>query len=204
MCAVKGDMDRTVGALENQFELRLSSSVREGIALYLGLLEKWERRINLTTVRSPAELLEFHFFEAFAAAKEFLPFGSAVADIGSGAGFPGMAMKLYRPDISVTLIETNEKKTVFLETVARALGLEVTVFHGRAEDYDFWDRIAVASIRALKPSPALLSLLQENRVGLLYFRGKNEHSMAKAGWQLRKEVRHPSAENRFISLYTPA
>ena len=68
------------------------------------------------------------FLEAFWAAQNFLPDKTPLGDVGSGAGFPGLAMKLYRPSLQVTLIEKSYKKVVFLREVSGKLGLEVDVF----------------------------------------------------------------------------
>lgn len=115
----------------------LTSHQLEQISTYLGLLLRWNARINLTAVRKPEEIVTRHFGEAlFAAAHLLRPDQVLTAiDVGSGAGFPGLPLKIYAPAVRLTLIESNRKKAAFLKEVARALVLEsVEVFAGRAED----------------------------------------------------------------------
>ncbi len=126
------------------------------IAGYLDLLLRWNQRINLTSVRDPQQIVTRHFGESlFAAANLFRPAGggptapgwagerslphdagsSRVIDVGSGAGFPGLPIRIYAP-VALTLIESRQRKAAFLREVARLLDFsEVEVFAGRAEDY---------------------------------------------------------------------
>ncbi|PYX84944.1 MAG: 16S rRNA (guanine(527)-N(7))-methyltransferase RsmG, partial [Acidobacteria bacterium] len=98
------------------------------------------QRMNLTAVRDADEMVPRHFGESLFAAQQLLPAGSdsavKVVDLGSGAGFPGLPMKLWAPEIELRLIESNQKKAAFLREVVRSLKLEkVTVFAGRAEEF---------------------------------------------------------------------
>src|SRR4029077_10309316 len=101
-----------------------------------------------TAVRRCEEIVPRHFGESFFAARHLLPFGQAipaeeqaasrihVIDVGSGAGFPGLPIKIWAPYIHLTLIESNHKKATFLREVARSLTLtDVDVFTGRAESF---------------------------------------------------------------------
>ncbi len=124
------------------------------VAGYLDLLLRWNQRINLTSVRDPQQIVTRHFGESlFAAANLFRPAGatapgwagerslprdagnSKVIDVGSGAGFPGLPIRIYAP-VALTLIESRQRKAAFLREVARLLDFsDVEVFAGRAEDY---------------------------------------------------------------------
>lgn len=111
----------------------------EAIDSYLGTLLRWNARMNLTAVRDPEEALTRHFGESLFLASRLFPTAAAakgrVVDVGSGAGFPGLALRIYAP-VAVTLIESKERKAVFLREVARQLKFsDVVVFAGRAEDY---------------------------------------------------------------------
>src|SRR5215472_8756860 len=92
---------------------------------YLDLLLKWNAKTNLTSVREPGEIVTRHFGESFFAASRLLPPGAAkaVIDMGSGAGFPGLPMAIFAPAAQVTLLESNAKKTAFLNEAAHALRL---------------------------------------------------------------------------------
>jgi len=139
----------------------LSQPQLENISAYIDLLLRWNARINLTAIRQPEEIVTRHFGESLFAARHLFPktttreqsakparceaerpvqagqsLSQSVIDLGSGAGFPGIPIKIWAPEITLTLIESNQKKTTFLREVTRALTLtDVNVFPGRAEDY---------------------------------------------------------------------
>lgn len=100
----------------------------ESIYAYLKLLEKWNRKLNLTGARGLEELVRLHFAESFFGATLIQPGEGPILDVGSGAGFPGMAMKLILPGESIYLVESRVRKAAFLSTVRRELKLRgVTV-----------------------------------------------------------------------------
>ena len=127
----------------------LSSTQLRDISTYIDILLRWNARINLTAIRNPEEIVTRHFGESLFAARHLFPSVSSappvssvlkdlarptVADIGSGAGFPGIPLKLWAPHIALTLIESNHKKSTFLRELVRTLTLtDVNVFPGRAE-----------------------------------------------------------------------
>jgi 16S rRNA (guanine527-N7)-methyltransferase len=136
----------------------LSPSQLNHISTYIDLLLRWNSRINLTAIRNPEEIVTRHFGESLFAARHLFPSISSapsahsavkafapaearspraearVADLGSGAGFPGIPMKLWAPNISLTLIESNHKKATFLREVARALTLtDINIQNVRAQ-----------------------------------------------------------------------
>ena len=179
-------------------ELPFSDEQLARSSAYLTVLRRWNRRLSLTSVADDRELIRLHLVEAFWAAQRFFGEGPVV-DIGSGAGFPGLAAKLYRPECRVTLLETNFKKCVFLETAARELGLEVTIVHGAAEAWPGWSDARLATIRALQPRGHILAPLERNLVPLLQFRGPQ--SPAPQGWRLIREERFPLSDRRTVALY---
>ncbi|MGH8216882.1 MAG: 16S rRNA (guanine(527)-N(7))-methyltransferase RsmG, partial [Rhodanobacteraceae bacterium] len=99
--------------------LELRADTRARLLAYLELLAHWNRAYNLTAVRDPAEMVSRHLLDSLAA----LPFvhGETLADLGSGAGLPGIPLAIARPDLAVTLIESNGKKARFLREAVRAL-----------------------------------------------------------------------------------
>lgn len=101
---------------------------------YLALILRWNSRINLTAVRELHEILSRHFVESIACAQQLPGEIGSLLDFGSGAGFPGIPIALCRPEISVTLAESQIKKAAFLREVVRTLKLSSTVWPGRAED----------------------------------------------------------------------
>jgi len=124
------------------------------LQLYLDLLLRWNARMNLTAVRDPEQIVTRHFGESLFAAlllsRELAtsPPEFTLADVGSGAGFPGVPIKLLLPQSALTLIESQNKKATFLRELARTLELpDVKVFCGRAEE---WGATAdVVTLRAV-------------------------------------------------------
>jgi len=93
------------------------------IQQYIKILLTWNEKVNLTAIRDPLEILHRHFCESMYAA-EALPLEKGrLADVGSGGGFPGLALKIIRPGLQVFLVESNIKKVTFLAEVIRELGL---------------------------------------------------------------------------------
>ena len=133
---------------------RLTTNDLQHISTYIDLLLRWNARINLTAIREPEEIVTRHFGESLFAARYLFPARPSVAadaptrpdeqtsdpirliDVGSGAGFPGLPIKIWGPDIDLTLIESNQKKATFLREISRQLTLTgINVFAGRAEDF---------------------------------------------------------------------
>ena len=103
---------------------------------FTGLLLEWNAKFNLTRVTEPAEIAVKHHLDSLSLLPlvEVKP-GSAVIDVGAGAGFPGIPLKIARPDLKMTMLDSVRKKLAFLEVVVRELGLtDMELVHGRAED----------------------------------------------------------------------
>lgn len=135
-----------------------SPDLTDRLQIYLELLLRWNARINLTSVRGPEQIVTRHFGESLFAACVLRDAGAlsssaaappTLADVGSGAGFPGIPTKLLVPESRLTLIESQNKKATFLREVIRALDLkDAEVFCGRAE---FWNHMAgVVTLRAVE------------------------------------------------------
>jgi 16S rRNA (guanine527-N7)-methyltransferase len=162
------------------------------ISTYIDILVRWNARINLTAIRDPKDIVTRHFGESLFAARHLFPGGRAalkgrvagqeemralapealtVADLGSGAGFPGLPIKLWAPHLSLTLIESNHKKAAFLREVARALTLtDVDIQNTRAESipgaFDVVTLRAVEHFAAILPTAAAL-VAPSGRLALL-------------------------------------
>jgi 16S rRNA (guanine527-N7)-methyltransferase len=174
----------------------LSSIQLQHISTYIDILLRWNARINLTAIRNEEEIVTRHFGESLFAARHLFPkiypvspvppvlndFGLAndqrpatndrVADLGSGAGFPGLPIKLWAPQIALTLIEPNHKKATFLREVARALTLtDVDIQNVPAETlppstFDIVTIRAVERFSQILPAAAAL-LAPAGRLALL-------------------------------------
>src|ERR1039457_4496950 len=136
------DVPHIAARLEPFLNRELTPAQLDQISTYIDLLQRWNARINLTAIRDEEEIVTRHFGESLFLARHLFPSTSnprhperSGLDIGAGAGFPGVPIKIWAPDIHLTLIESNHKKTVFLREVARALILtDINVITGRAED----------------------------------------------------------------------
>jgi 16S rRNA (guanine527-N7)-methyltransferase len=148
------DSARIAELLSPFLDRPLSESQLKYISMYIDILLRWNQKLNLTAVRDPEEIVRRHFGESLFAAQHLFARGETgrvgvglrpaqaelssalrVADVGSGAGFPGLPITLWVPEIHLTLIESNHKKATFLREVVRELALTIAdVFSGRAEE----------------------------------------------------------------------
>lgn len=118
------------------------------LARYLELLLKWNARTNLTAIRNPGEIVQRHFGESLFAA-QLLGECETLLDYGSGAGFPGLPIQLLRPDIHVTLAESQHKKSSFLREAVRTLNLSTEVWDRRVEEMHAERQFDVVALRAV-------------------------------------------------------
>jgi len=116
------------------FGIHLDEKAVEGFDLYLRELLKWNRKINLTAIRSEKGIVLKHFLDSLSV-YPYLPETCSLLDIGSGAGFPGVPIKLVRPSLEVTLIDSVRKKVDFQRHIIRTLDLKgIGTIHGRVQD----------------------------------------------------------------------
>jgi 16S rRNA (guanine527-N7)-methyltransferase len=117
---------------------------------YLTLLTHWNQKMNLTAVRDPEVLVRLHLAECLRAAQRIPPGVETVLDFGSGAGFPGIQMQIVRPELRVTLAESQKKKAAFLREVVRDLELGgASVYAGRVEELPLSSTFDVVTLRAV-------------------------------------------------------
>ena len=151
------------------------------IRTYIDLLLKWNAKLNLTAIRDPQEIITRHFGESLFAARQLFPAGDSresVIDVGSGAGFPGLPLKLWSPNLKLTLVESNQRKATFLREVVRALDLKsVVVLTERAESVairadlvtfravERFERILPIAFGLVKPGGRIALLIGESQVG---------------------------------------
>jgi 16S rRNA (guanine527-N7)-methyltransferase len=181
---------------------QLSSPQLEQIRAYLDLLLRWNQRMNLSAVREPSEILSRHFGESFFLANLVGADSSAdVIDVGSGAGFPGVPIKMFAPHLQVTLIEANNKKATFLKEVIRMLTLTgINVFSRRAQQY--MGKAGLVSMRAVEKFeqalPAAARLVRPSgQLALLIGAAQAEKGRAMlAGFQWKDPVRIPQSRER--------
>ena len=142
--------------------LRYDEAVIENCAAYYGFVVDANKHQNLTRITDEAQAAEQHFADAMAlcAAIE-LPQGGRIIDIGTGAGFPGVPLKLLRPDVDITLLDASGKKTDFLINTLAKMNVQADVICGRAEELGsgpLRESFDLAVSRAVAPMPMLLEL----------------------------------------------
>ena len=186
----------------------LSADQIAKIESYLALLLKWNAKINLTAVRDANEIVTRHFGESLFAARQFFPSGGSslsAIDVGSGAGFPGLPMKLWAPLLELTLVESNHRKATFLREAVRALGLSsVSVRSDRAEAIS--DQADLVTFRAVERFeqilPVAINLVESGgRIGLLIGETQVEVATSLAPevcWTA--PIRIPSSSNRVVLI----
>jgi len=112
----------------------LTPSIEDRFDAYLSLIVRWNARTSLTAIRDEEEIVSRHFVESISCAAAVPGTVRTLLDFGSGAGFPGIPIALCRPEISVTLAESQNKKAAFLREAVRTLELKTTVHGDRAEN----------------------------------------------------------------------
>jgi len=116
------------------FEIHLDQKAIEAFDLYLRELLKWNQKMNLTAIRSEKGIVLKHFLDSLSV-HPYLPKYSSILDIGSGAGFPGIPLKIAQPNLEMTLIDSVRKKVDFQKHIIRMLGLKgMEAIHGRVQD----------------------------------------------------------------------
>ncbi len=180
------------------------------IRVYASTLLQWNAKISLTAITKPDEILRVHFGESFfAATAAGITYGRA-ADIGTGAGFPGIPIRMLYPGVEVSLVEAVAKKAVFLCEVLRKIELSgVSIIRCRMEEisddvrgFDFITARALGNYEALlRWSKVRLS--QTGKVVLLLGEGESSHLSRKTEWNWDSPKAIPGTSGRFILVGSP-
>lgn len=148
-------LDKILPYLEGVAELNEESL--EKLNAYANLLVEWNEKMNLTAITEPTEVVFKHFLDCLLFLKEVqLPSGAKIIDVGTGAGFPGMVLAIARPDVSVTLLDSLNKRITFLNDVIEKTGIKNAVaVHSRAEEggrqEQYREKFDFATARAVAP-----------------------------------------------------
>ena len=139
----------------------LTAAQLQQFETYYAMLADWNTRVNLTAITEPEDVAKKHFLDSLAAAP-YLKTNASIVDVGTGAGFPGLPLLILRPDLRVTLIDSLQKRLVFLEAVLKELKLTAELVHARAEDAGqnpkYREKFDVALTRAVSALPVLCEL----------------------------------------------
>lgn len=170
-----------------EYGINLSATQMEQYNRYFELLVEWNEKINLTAITEPKEVAIKHMIDSITAYDENLfKDGTTVIDVGTGAGFPGLPLKIFCPEIKLTLMDSLNKRIKFLQTVVEELGLkDVECVHARAEEgarnKKYRESFDIAVSRAVARLPILCEYC-------LPFVKKGGHFIALKGMQYHDEA----------------
>lgn len=178
--------------------ISMNAETQSKLLQYLSLLHKWNKIYNLTAIREPQKMLTHHLLDSLAVIL-YLP-GGSIVDIGSGAGLPGIPLALARPDWSITLVDSNHKKTTFLTQAC--VELKLTDVH-----------VMVARVEKFSPQKKFLTVISRAFSALTEFVELAGHLCAEDGRLVAMKGVYPYDEleslpanivvNRVISLKIP-
>lgn len=142
------------------FGVELDDITLDRFDTYAKMLVEWNEKINLTTITQPEDIVIKHFVDSITVlAKVDIAQGASIIDVGTGAGFPGLALLIARPDLKVTLLDGTKKRLMVLEDILENIGLEASIVHARAEEagrnpeyreqYDYACARAVSNLASL-------------------------------------------------------
>jgi len=190
------------------YSVELSEPRLQQLSTYLELLLRWNRRVNLTALRQPRQIVRRLFGESLYLA-EVLELKGWLVDVGCGAGFPGLALKLAVPDLRVTLVESRRKKCTFLKEVARECGFENVEVVG--ERLEAWaaglsgaERAAVITTRAVAVRKNMLAtirnLLAPGGKGVFLTTTVNSEKIQRLGegWRWHARFSVPDTERSVV------
>src|SRR5258706_3246539 len=202
--------DELIASTLSPFQIQLSAGQIAKIQEYIRLLLKWNQSVNLTSVVDPAEILARHFGESMFICSLMPVEKCRLADIGSGAGFPGLALKIACPGLRLTLIESNKEKCAFLSEVVRALDLgNLVVMPIQFEDSRVAPDFAeVVTVRAVGGFPDILrwaktALARRGHI-ILWLGGEDSTRVSSMpGWIWKPAVKIPESQRRVILIGRP-
>lgn len=188
-----------------RFGIHISAVQASKVLRYLRILLSWNQSINLTSIHDSEEIIARHFGESMFACFAVPVEKGRLADVGTGAGFPGLALKIINPDLLVTLIEPSKKKCAFLWEIIRALdfenvtvvpkGFENTEFPAHSFDY-ITTRALGGSSRILRWSKIVLS---PKGTLILWLGGTDCANLArKCQWAWETPIKIPDSQRRYL------
>lgn len=188
-----------------EFQLMASEEQVLQIQQYIRILLLWNEKINLTAIRDPLEILHRHFCESMYAAVSVPVEDGRLADVGSGGGFPGLPLKIIRPDLRVFLVESNLKKVTFLAEVVRELGLrDVQVLMRRYEELgEEMAPLDYVCSRALGEFPAFLEWAGSQQIAtkevILWIGARDLPELQRVHtWEWREPIPVPNSLRRLL------
>lgn len=167
--------------------IEITSEQYEKLDIYARMLVEWNEKMNLTGITDPRGIALKHFLDSMIPLKKIsVPEGASLIDVGTGAGFPGLPMKIYRSDIKLTLLDSLNKRVNFLSAVCEEIKIKAECVHERAEEgsrkSEFREKYDVAAARAVAAMPILTEYcLPYVKVGGIFCALKGPKEDWKAG-----------------------
>lgn len=144
------------------YKTTLTENQYEQFQKYFELLAEWNEKMNLTAIKDESGVALKHFADSLSLLNFVdIPQNSSLADVGTGAGFPGVVLKIARPDIKLTLIDSLNKRLVFLNEVCSQLGIDAELIHSRAEDGARDEKLRESFDFAVSRAVARMNVLSE-------------------------------------------
>lgn len=152
----------TVSNIFDKYEINLNKRQYDQLCIYADFLVEYNKNVNLTAITDPVEILYKHFIDSILITK-YVDFSkkSAIIDVGTGAGFPSVPIKIFYPDIKITLLDSLNKRITFLKNLCQKIEIDAEFIHGRAEIIgrmpEYREKFDISCARAV----ANMSLLSE-------------------------------------------
>ena len=198
---------QSIARAAKEFKLTLDDRQVQQIQQYTKLLGTWNDKVNLTAIRDPLEILYRHFCESMYGSTLLPVENCRLADVGSGGGFPGLPLKIIRPDLQIFLVESNVKKATFLAEVIREIGLSDTrVLVSRFEELgEELAPLDVVCSRALGNFANFLAWAASPQIAtkqvLLWLGGRDmDEVRVQPSWTWSEPVSVPKSLQRFLLL----
>jgi 16S rRNA (guanine527-N7)-methyltransferase len=203
--AEKPISESTIQRALGEFQISIDSEQVVLIQRYIKTLLRWNEKLNLTAIRDPLEILYRHFCESMFAAGAIPVDKGRVADIGSGPGFPGIPLKIIRPELELCLVESNVKKGTFLAEIVRELQLantrvQISRYEELAEELAPLDFVCSRAVGDFGP---FLEWAASGRVDagqvILWIGGRDlEEAQKSKQWEWREPILIPKSLQRYL------
>jgi len=199
----------TIRRALGEFQLDVNEHQIVYIQQYMKLLLTWNDKINLTAIRDPLEILYRHFCESMYAAVVVPVENGRLADVGSGAGFPGIPLKIIRPELHTFLVESNMKKATFLAEVLRTIELPdtkvlVSRYEELGEDLMPLDYVCSRAVGEFEPFLAWAASERVATKQVILWIGGRDLDQARRGieWEWREPIPVPHSLRRYLLVGT--
>ncbi|MFP4287508.1 MAG: 16S rRNA (guanine(527)-N(7))-methyltransferase RsmG [Candidatus Izemoplasmataceae bacterium] len=143
--------------LLNNDKIEYDQDMLDKFEIYYETLIEWNKKMNLTAITDKEEVYKKHFYDSLCLAKALPMKNQTLLDVGSGAGFPSIPLKIIYPNLKVTIVDSLKKRIGFLENLIDKIGVDITLIHSRIEDFELKESFDIVTARAV----ANLTILTE-------------------------------------------